>query len=100
MPTIVTAAGRKVELYEGTLIHATLLPRDLFRAFRGEVIRLGGKGPKGVPTVPKDEWYETEKCQEMISEMENTLNEIASKHEMRFGAHEGDGSDFGFWKDD
>jgi hypothetical protein len=32
-----------------------------------------------------------------VAELEDSLDEIAAQHGLCFGAHEGDGSDFGFW---
>jgi hypothetical protein len=94
----------------GTLIHGTLRDEDLLAAFADELDRLtaGDDSPLRRPesvearellAIDADEW--TEEQQESAAYLINetlfyALNEYAPPH-VYFGAHEGDGSDFGFW---
>ena len=43
--------------------------------------------------------YDSEDASYMVDELIDALNEYAPPH-MRFGAHEGDGADFGWWPTD
>jgi hypothetical protein len=73
----------------GTIIHGTHQPRDLIPAFRAALIELSGEAPG----------YEGQGPCEYIAHLEDLLNEYAPAY-CYFGAHQGDGSDFGFWTDD
>lgn len=44
-----------------------------------------------------DSYWESDPCMEMITELFDSLNEEAPDG-CYFGAHPGDGSDFGFWR--
>jgi len=44
-----------------------------------------------------DPYWESDPCMEMITELFDSLNEEAPD-DCYFGAHPGDGSDFGFWR--
>lgn len=39
-----------------------------------------------------------EKADYVLSDVMDQLDDIASREGMTFGAHEGDGADFGYWK--
>jgi len=89
----------------GTLIHGTLRDEDLLEAFADELERLDA-GREGVINearellaIDADEWTEEQHLDAsyLINvTLFNALNEYAPPH-VYFGAHEGDGSDFGFW---
>jgi len=87
----------------GTLIHGTLRAEDLLEAFADELHRIEGKTQpvrdayELLDTV--DDWSneQRELAMCLINEtLFDALNEYAPPH-VYFGAHEGDGSDFGFW---
>jgi len=103
----------KIEL--GSLIHATLsedlIPAFLFAledykhpkafAFNSELIELGfGHSMCGACGLGnREEWpeaFDDDMASEIIGDMMDALNELAPDG-YYFGAHEGDGSDFGFW---
>ena len=104
----------KIEI--GSLIHATLRSEDLLPAFlhaledykhpkagafNSELIELGfGYSQCGVCGLGnREEWpeaFDDDMASEIISDMMAALNELAPDG-FYFGAHEGDGSDFGFW---
>ena len=90
----------------GTLIHGTLRNEDLLPAFADELERITFRGvgeveiriaearelvPNGL-LVEGNEEVETE----VIFALMDLLNDYAPDG-LYFGAHEGDGSDFGFW---
>jgi len=94
----------------GTLIHGTLRDEDLLEAFADELDRLSAgddsplRRPESVEArallaIGADEWSEEQHldAEYLINEtLFYALNEYAPPH-VYFGAHEGDGSDFGFW---
>jgi hypothetical protein len=101
----------------GSVIHATLRPEDLLGAFlfaledagsskasrfNAELIELGfGHSMCGVCGMGnREEWpegFDDDTAQEIIADMMDALNDIAPDG-YYFGAHPGDGSDFGFWE--
>lgn len=94
----------------GTISHGTMRQEDLLTAFANELERIvDGKGlhmdsvemaREWAVTVSKDDTTDAERddAQEVIQELESTLNELAPLYTY-FGAHVGDGSDYGFWPD-
>ena len=100
----------------GSVIHATLRPENLLGAFlfaledagsskasrfNADLIELGfGHSQCGVCGMGnREEWpegFDDDTAQEIIADMMDALNDIAPDG-YYFGAHEGDGSDFGFW---
>jgi len=90
----------KVGQADQTVIHGTLRPEDLVEAFTDEYERLGGR-PHNVELfrahllLPEGEDREEELSYD-IEDLYGLLNELAPAG-TSFGAHEGDGSDFGFW---
>ena len=83
----------------GTLIHGTLRDEDLQEAFIGEIARLSDDmHPKltEVGAMDTDDNY-TES--DLTNDLMDILQEYAPAH-MYFGAHEGDGADFGWWAED
>jgi hypothetical protein len=101
----------------GTLIHATLRSENLLPAFlhaledykhpkagafNSELIELGfGYSMCGACGMGnREEWpegFDDDTAQEIINDMMDALNDIAPDG-YYFGAHPGDGSDFGFWE--
>jgi hypothetical protein len=89
---------KKIEL--GTVIHGTLRTDDLIKAFLMEIKRLDEK--KFFELVWKSLVNNTtdEQREEFLhEELFDTLDSYAPKG-YYFGAHPGDGSDFGFWESD
>ena len=95
---------RKIQL--GSVSTGTLRTEDLLPAFADElsVMEMSETGVKllgeveqffGAPEDSLPDW-ESEKASYMVDEFIDALNEYAPPH-MRFGAHEGDGADFGWW---
>ncbi len=87
------APGVLGDSYVGTLISGTHRPEDLAPVFLntiasadlGRAIRLGERYEAG------DE--------DVLADMFDALDDIAPEGTY-FGAHPGDGADFGFWRDD
>lgn len=86
----------------GSISHGTLRPEDLYETFLDCALRLADEKQADDPTFlerVKDIEsfvYDGEELLEVITELEDILNEMALPYTY-FGAHEGDGSDFGFW---
>ena len=74
----------------GTVIRATHQPRDLIPAFLDRLSEFGIKMDKG--------WGNSDTTTELVIDLMDLLNEWAPPY-CYFGAHYGDGSDFGFWPD-
>ena len=94
----------------GTVIHGTLRPQDLIPAFLDEVrdrapehytqLCASPFGPIPAHAMEDDEaeWWNSEEASYLLEELQDLLSECAPAY-CYFGAHEGDGSDFGFWPD-
>ncbi len=90
------APGVLGDSYVGTLISGTHQPEDLAPVFLntiasadlGRAIRLGERFEAG-----------REDVLDVLADMFDALNDIAPEGTY-FGAHPGDGADFGFWRDD
>lgn len=93
----------------GTVIRATLRSQDLLTAFLVELRSVGGKEPESCKDIPHNElidndarivddhpWWNSDECQECVSDLMDAINEKAPEG-MYFGAHSGDGSDFGYF---
>lgn len=91
----------------GTLIHGTLRAEDLIPAFWAEIRRIGGReslediyaeyGDLLVEAVCTPEQIDVwDEHMELLEVLQDRLNDLAPEG-MYFGAHIGDGSDFGFW---
>ena len=88
----------------GSISTGTLRPQDLVPAFYNALHWLDEKGAKGiVDGVPSEAWsdddhgfWTEESCGWIIEELTEALQEFAPPYSY-FGAHEGDGADFGFW---
>ena len=90
----------------GTVISGTLRPQDLIPAFTDELMvrdphleTLAGSDwtiPTGVLGNDDHEWWASDDCMALIERLHISLNEVAPQGTV-FGAHDGDGADFGFW---
>lgn len=92
-----------------TVIHATLRPQDLIPAFLNvlkdtpEYEQLVANNA-GVPSYAQEdddsEWWNSEDCSILLNEeLFIVLNQYAPEG-YYFGSHQGDGSDFGYWKEE
>jgi hypothetical protein len=94
----------------GTVSHGTMRPEDLLPAFLDALSEcLEGEGTGMSPDseymdemgriegrMDEPGYYESAECWDDLAWVEDSLNEHAPPF-CFFGAHEGDGSDFGFW---
>jgi hypothetical protein len=91
---------------EGTIIHGTLRSQDLLRAFADEYKRvlpfnsfnMADEAYACADDCDNDPESELAQCDhDIIEDLVDALNTIASREGFYFGAHPGDGSDFGYW---
>lgn len=98
--------GNRVPL--GTWIAGTHRPQDLLPAFislidfaapavSAQIMVNGGAIPAYAGEDDDHPWWESEDCNERLSELFDVLNDYAPEG-YYFGAHPGNGSDFGFWE--
>jgi hypothetical protein len=84
----------------GTVIHGTLRTEDLLEAFGKELLFLTDTDRSVAEAKLLCDAFEadpdSEFAGEVVHELVDTLNGYAPEG-FYFGAHEGDGSDFGFW---
>ena len=87
----------------GSISHGTLRTIDLLRAFTFELSYLSGDyvalvnyADERHEAINVDSDNETSEDSELVNELIDALNELAPAY-CYFGAHDGDGSDFGFW---
>lgn len=92
----------------GTVIHGTLRSVDLIPAFLAELSRCDPRAweqlqmqPHPLPPAhaledPDSKWWRSEESDEFVAELIDALDACAPPGHY-FGAHWGDGSDFGFW---
>lgn len=90
----------------GSISHGTLRTEDLLEAFRSELDYISNvqahretlDAVTAFQTAASyyPELYETETASEILECLTSYLEELAPAY-CYFGAHEGDGSDFGFW---
>ncbi len=93
------APGVLGDYFVGTLISGTHQPEDLAPVFLntiasadlGRAIRLGERFERL--------WADGAGREDVLADMFDALNDIAPEG-THFGAHPGDGADFGFWRDD
>jgi hypothetical protein len=94
----------------GTVIHGTLRPQDLIPGFLDALRNVAPDAyaqlvvmPFGpIPAHVTDEgdsspWWDSEDATALLESLFDTLDEHAPDG-YYFGAHPGDGSDFGFWE--
>ncbi len=88
----------------GTISHGTLRIQDLVPAFLDEARRLDAPHvPEIVKDIPlsaivddRDPYWDTEDAFWQLEALFDSLSDVAPRG-CYFGAHVGDGSDFGFW---
>lgn len=91
----------------GTVSHGTLRPQDLLRAFAATLRNVfpfnGAKlasdaeqAADDLDTNPESTAVQ-DAANDILGELFEQLDTIAGREGMAFCAHEGDGSDFGFW---
>lgn len=83
----------------GTVSHGTMLPSDLIPAFLAELEALRGQPVDFVePGTATPEWIAAnpEDADELLETLFDALDAYAPDG-CYFGAHPGDGSDYGFW---
>lgn len=93
-----------------TVIHGTHRPQDLIPKFLelvkeqapSEYVALMATPFGPIPAYVADEgdgseWWHSEEASIVLEELFDILNEVAPEG-YYFGAHSGDGSDFGFWE--
>ena len=90
----------------GTVLAGTMKPQDLIPAFLAELEFLDQEQMDLVATDPlyilsqekddDDEWWDSEEAGYFLDELFAKLNALAPEG-CFFGAHPGDGADYGFW---
>lgn len=97
------------ELKDESIIHGTLRSCDLIPVFLDLLKSLRPAEYEALmfnpfPAIPayaaqddNSEWWEGEESYDLLSRLFDLLDEEAPEGYM-FGAHEGNGSDFGFWR--
>jgi hypothetical protein len=95
---------------EGTVSHGTLRTPDLLRAFADEYERILPFNSRELVTDAHNSANEidadpghpgNEQCgSEIVCELIDAIDACAVREGLTFGAHEGDGSDFGYWRTD
>jgi hypothetical protein len=86
-------------IMEGKIIHGTLRTQDLLLALADELNRVlpfnGNSLANDARRAADIEDDET--AQEILNDLFDQLDTIAQREGFYFGAHPGDGSDFGYW---
>jgi len=83
----------------GSISHGTMRPEDLIPSFVWELRRLAkraGRVREFAPLIKDAENTSEEDAPDILDELFTALEEFAPPYGY-FGAHEGDGSDYGFW---
>lgn len=87
----------------GTISHGTLRPQDLIARLTDALSDYGGADDQLLIGIARS-WLNAketdaneDEANELLNDLFERLDTIAGRHGMYFGAHEGDGSDFGFW---
>lgn len=97
--------------HPGTLIHGTLRVEDLLPDLLSELMSLdpGMVDAMAVdiefvntylPTLDVQSPEKAEQMNQILVDVMDSLDEVASRYGYRFGSHEGDGADFGFWSNE
>jgi hypothetical protein len=82
---------------EGSISTGTLKEEDLIARFHDWIGDNCAKKPDVYYEVSCNSEAETD---ELLADLFDFLETVAGLHGFRFGAHEGDGADIGFWKDE
>lgn len=91
---------------EGTVSAGTLRSADLLRAFADEYERILPFNGRDLYSDAReianycDAFGEHKDAADTIEALIDALNECGARQGFTFGAHPGDGADFGFWRDD
>lgn len=95
---------------EGTVSHGTHRTPDLLRRLADEYARVLPFNSSELVYDARNSASEidanpghpgNEQCgSEIVQELIDALNTVAGREGLYFGAHPGDGSDFGYWKSD
>ena len=93
----------------GTVISGTMRPQDLVPALMEVLSAYDPDAHKRMvmdsptPVVPleamdddRHEWWASDDARYFLEDLFNALNQVAPDN-VYFGAHPGDGSDYGFW---
>jgi hypothetical protein len=94
--------------YAGTCVHGAMQARDLVPAFLETLRSIIADGPESYTVASgvrgrienasqEPGYYDSEDSDEDLETLLDTLDCIGSKYGFYFGAHPGDGSDYGFW---
>ena len=98
---------RRVASSQRSVIHGSLRPADMVPAFAHEladmtsheqVVKITGFTPDNAP-ADGDAFWDTFEAAVILTGLYDALNSVAPEG-CYFGAHPGDGSDFGFWMTD
>ena len=83
----------------GSVVSGTLRPRDLIEAFADELASLDSAGKyRNLVAEARALDPDSDDATEVLSELEQSLGELSPPY-VFFGAHPGDGADFGYWVD-
>jgi hypothetical protein len=92
----------------GTVIHGTMRPQDLIPAFLDELRERDGAAYMQIVFAPfgpvpsdaelddRHEWWASDEAADLLETLFDALG-TAAPEGFFFGAHPGDGSDYGFW---
>lgn len=97
---------------EGTVSHGTLRTQDLLRSFADEYERVLPFNSSSLcseareaadmldkPTARQPQGF-AEIADDILTSLFDSLQTVAARENLTFGAHDGDGSDFGYWAGD
>lgn len=95
---------------EGTIISGTLATQDLLRAFADEYARvlpfngarLASEAREAADAIDANPLAQVANMtgQDIVTELFEALETIASREGLTFGAHDNDGADFGYWQNE
>jgi hypothetical protein len=89
---------KKCEL--GSIISGTMRKEDLIPVFVNEILSIDDKNQKALEIqsgMNVNNYYDTEISDYDLDDLFDELNNLCDIDNAYFGAHPGDGSDYGFW---